>query len=65
VVLEKIRRKNRNTFSASRKIDAAISGAEPGSFERRSRWKSNMIRPAKITRPSRASCERAKLKDHC
>jgi hypothetical protein len=25
---EKIRRKNRNTFSASRKIDAASSGAE-------------------------------------
>jgi hypothetical protein len=34
---EKIRRKNRNTFSASRKIDAASSGAEAMSFERRSR----------------------------
>ncbi len=48
---EKIRRKNRNTFSASRKIEAAISGAESRSFERRSRWKSNMVRPAKITSP--------------
>jgi hypothetical protein len=48
---EKIRRKNWTTFSASRKIDAAISGAEPRSVERRSRWKSDMVRPAKITSP--------------
>ena len=34
---EKIRRKNRNTFSASRKIDAARSGAESKSVDRRSR----------------------------
>jgi hypothetical protein len=49
--LEKSCRKNWNTFSASRKIDAAISGAESISFERRSRWKSDMVRPAKITSP--------------
>src|SRR5208282_4227545 len=49
--LEKICRKNWNTFSASRKIDEAISGAESISFERRSRWKSDMVRPAKITSP--------------
>jgi hypothetical protein len=49
--LEKICRKNWKTFSASRKIDAAISGAESISFERRSRWKSDMVRPAKITSP--------------
>jgi ABC-2 type transport system ATP-binding protein len=49
--LEKSRRKNRNTFSASRKIDAAISGAESMSVERRSRWKSDMVRPAKTTSP--------------
>src|SRR5208337_2373361 len=49
--LEKICRKNWNTFSASRKIDAAISGAESISFERRSRWKSDIVRPAKITSP--------------
>jgi hypothetical protein len=35
---EKSCRKNWNTFSASRKIDAAISGAEPVSDEPRSRW---------------------------
>ncbi len=49
--LVKIRRKNKNTFSTSRKIDAAKSGAEFMSFEVRSRWKSNMVNPAKITRP--------------
>jgi hypothetical protein len=49
---EKIRRKNRNTFSTSRKIDAAISGAEARSVERRRRWKSTTVSPAKITRPS-------------
>ena len=48
---EKIRRKNRNTLSTSRKIEAAIKGAELMSFERRSRWKSTMVKPAKITRP--------------
>jgi hypothetical protein len=48
---EKIRRKNRNTFSASRKMLAAISGAESRSVERRRRWKSNIVRPAKMTRP--------------
>jgi len=47
----KIRRKNRNTFSASRKIDAAISGAEVMSFDRRSRWKSTIVKAAKITSP--------------
>jgi hypothetical protein len=35
--LAEIRRKNRNTFSTSRKIDAAISRAVLRSFERRSR----------------------------
>ncbi len=35
--LEKILRKNRNTFSTSRKIDAASRGAELRSVERRSR----------------------------
>ena len=33
----KIRRKNKNTFKMSRKIDAAISGAEATSLERRRR----------------------------
>lgn len=33
----KIRRKNKNTFKMSRKIDAAISGAEAMSFDRRRR----------------------------
>ena len=36
----------------SRKIDAASNGAESTSVERRSRWKSIMVKPAKITRPS-------------
>ena len=49
---EKIRRKNRKTFRTSRKMDAARKGAEAMSLERRSRWKSNMVKPAKITRPS-------------
>jgi hypothetical protein len=44
-------RKNENTLSASRKIDAAMSGAESRSVDRRSRWKSTMVRPAKMTRP--------------
>ena len=44
-------RKNENTLSASRKIDAAISGAESISVDRRSRWKSTMVRPAKTTSP--------------
>ena len=47
----KIRRKNRNTFKMSRKIDAASSGAALMSFDVRSRWKSNIVKPAKITRP--------------
>jgi hypothetical protein len=51
LLLEKSRRKNRNTLSASRKIEAAISGAESMSVERRSRWKSDMVRPAKTTSP--------------
>jgi len=50
-LLEKIRRKNRNTFSTSRKIEAASSGAEVMSLERRSRWKSTIVKPAKMTRP--------------
>ena len=49
---EKMFRKNRNTFSTSRKIDAASSGAAVMSVLVRSRWKSNMVNPAKITRPS-------------
>jgi len=51
-VPEKISRKNRNTFSTSRKIDAARNGAEVMSALVRSRWKSNMVNPAKMTRPS-------------
>jgi len=38
-------------LSRSRKIDAAMRGADAMFFERRRRWKSNMISPAKITRP--------------
>ena len=49
---EKISRKNRNTFRMSRKIDAARNGAEVMSWLVRSRWKSNMVNPAKMTRPS-------------
>ncbi len=48
---EKISRKNRNTFSTSRKIDAARNGAAVMSLLVRSRWKSNMVNPAKMTRP--------------
>src|ERR1035437_3713791 len=48
---EKISRKNRNTFSTSRKIDAARNGAVATSVLVRSRWKSNMVNPAKMTRP--------------
>jgi hypothetical protein len=48
---EKISRKNRNTFSTSRKIDAARNGAEVMPALVRSRWKSNMVNPAKMTRP--------------
>jgi hypothetical protein len=48
---EKMDRKNRNTFSTSRKIDAARNGAAAASVLRRSRWKSNMVNPAKITKP--------------
>jgi len=32
-------------------MDAAICGAETRSVDRRNRWKSHMVRPAKITRP--------------
>ena len=49
---EKICRKNRNTFRMSRKIDAARNGAELMSVEVRIRWKSNMVKPAKMTSPS-------------
>jgi hypothetical protein len=49
---EKICRKNRKTFRMSRKIDAASKGAELMSRESRIRWKSNMVKPAKMTRPS-------------
>ncbi len=48
---EKIRKKNRNTFRMSRKIDAASRGADLMSFEVLNRWKSNIVKPAKITRP--------------
>jgi hypothetical protein len=48
---EKIRRKNRNTFRMSRKIDAASSGADLMSFEVRNRWKSTIVKTAKMTRP--------------
>ena len=49
---EKISRKNRKTFSTSRKIEAASSGAAVMSVLVRRRWKSNMTNPAKMTRPS-------------
>src|SRR3984885_8724549 len=49
---EKISRKNRKTFRMSRKIEAAISGASVTSAFLRTRWKSNMVNRAKITRPS-------------
>ena len=49
---EKICRKNRKTFRMSRKIEAASTGAEARFFPVRSRWKSNMVKPANITRPS-------------
>src|SRR5450755_4396131 len=45
---EKICTKNRKTFRTSRKIEAASKGAELMSAELRSRWKSNMVKPAKI-----------------
>ena len=48
---EKISRKNKNTFSTSRKIEAASRGAVLVSVLVRSRWKSNMVNPAKMTRP--------------
>jgi hypothetical protein len=48
----KISRKNRKTFRMSRKIDAARNGAVVTSELVRSRWKSNMVNPAKMTRPS-------------
>jgi hypothetical protein len=49
---EKIDKKNEKTFRMSRKIDAASRGAELISRERRIRWKSYMVRPAKISSPS-------------
>ena len=48
---EKIRRKNQNTLRMSRKIEAAISGAESSPRDRRSRWKSAAVSPAKMTSP--------------
>ena len=48
---EKISKKNKNTFSTSRKIEAASRGAVSVSVLVRSRWKSNMVNPAKMTRP--------------
>jgi hypothetical protein len=42
--LEKMVRRSRKTFRMSRKIDAARNGAELMSAERRSRWKSNIVR---------------------
>jgi|HubBroStandDraft_6_1064221.scaffolds.fasta_scaffold151331_1 hypothetical protein len=46
---EKIRRKNRNTFSASRKTDAAGSGEVGGAPEA---LEADHGQSAKITRPS-------------
>jgi mannose-6-phosphate isomerase len=54
VLPEKISRKNRKTLSTSRKIEAASNGAEAISVLVRRRWKSNMVNPAKMTRPSTA-----------
>ena len=48
----KICRKNRNTLSTSRKIEAASSGAARMSFVFLNRWKSYIVKPAKITRPT-------------
>ncbi len=50
--LVKIRRKNRNTLRMSRKMEAASNGAEAMFRDVRSRWKSTIVKPAKITRPS-------------
>ena len=47
-------RKNWKTLRMSRKIEAAISGALVSSFASRSRWKSDIVRPAKITSPRSA-----------
>src|SRR5512132_1235703 len=47
-------RKNWKTLRMSRKIEAASSGALSISFLTRSRWKSYITRPAKITNPSSA-----------
>ena len=49
--LPKIDRKNRKTLRMSRKIDAASSGAPRMSFDFRRRWKSNIVKPAKMTSP--------------
>src|SRR6266496_263324 len=50
----KMDKNNTNTLRTSRKIDAASSGAVRMSFACRSRWKSNRISPAKMTRPATA-----------
>ena len=47
-------RKRRNTLRTSRKIEAARSGAVRMSSVRRSRWKSYIVRPAKMPRPATA-----------
>ena len=47
----KIDSSSRKTFRMSRKIDAASSGAALMSWALRSRWKSYIVKPAKITRP--------------
>ena len=49
--LPKIESRSRKTFRMSRKIQAARSGAALMSLVLRSRWKSNIVKPAKITSP--------------
>lgn len=48
----KMERKNWKTLRMSRKIDAARSGALAMSFVVLSRWKSTIVKPAKITSPA-------------
>ena len=50
----KIVRKKRKTLRMSRKIDAASNGATRMSLDFRRRWKSIIVKPAKITNPSTA-----------
>jgi hypothetical protein len=47
-------RKNKKTFRPSRKIDAAIIGADDSSWFIRSRRKSTTVSAAKIPRPASA-----------